>query len=66
LRGLRKLGKQARHIAASPSSPPAYFDGDILGVPNMVWLSRLLCDRGAECRAAAYLFGGLRVVRLWV
>ena len=21
----------------------------------MVWLSRLLCDRGAECRAAAYL-----------
>ncbi len=54
LRGLRKLGKQARHIAASPSSPPAYFDGDILGTPNMVWLSRLLCDRGAECRAAAY------------
>ena len=55
LRGLRKLGKQARQIASSPSSPPAYFDGDILGVPNMVWLSRLLCDRGAECRAAAYL-----------
>lgn len=57
LRGLRVLGKQARGISHSSSAPPAYFDQSTLCSTegHLVWLSRLLCDRGAECRAAAYL-----------